>query len=56
MGKGKTCDQPLCRRCAGHPIPEFGKPESAEIDYCPEHYGMYKARMLDIKKDSPLEL
>ncbi len=32
-----------------------GKPETGDTDYCPEHYAMYKAQMLEIKKDSPLE-
>ena len=44
VGNGKTCDRPLCRRCARHPVPEFGKEESADTDYCPEHMAMYKAR------------
>lgn len=39
----KTCDRPLCRRCAMRPAPVFGKPETADIDYCPEHMVMYKA-------------
>ena len=56
MGNGKTCDRPLCRRCASHPIPTFGKPETAEIDYCPEHYAIYKVQMREIKSDVPGEL
>ena len=55
MGDGKTCDRPLCRRCSRRPLLVFGEPETADIDYCSEHRAMYKARMLEIKKDSPLE-
>jgi NMD protein affecting ribosome stability and mRNA decay len=55
-GKAITCDRPLCQRCKRKPIPTFGKPETADIDYCPEHYAMYKAQMWEIKKDGPGDL
>jgi hypothetical protein len=50
IGNGKTCDKPLCRHCAGHPVPVFGKPETADIDYCPEHYALYRGQSFEIKK------
>ena len=28
---GKTCDRPLCERCAVHPDP------AKDLDYCPAH-------------------
>lgn len=43
-GPGKTCDRPLHRSCAGHPGPVFGHSELYEVDFCPEHYAMYKAQ------------
>jgi hypothetical protein len=53
--KSGTCDKSLCKIHAMKPIPTFGKPETADIDYCPEHYHLYQKDMLEIKKDSPLE-
>ncbi len=41
IGEGKTCDKPLCPIHTNNPAPEFGKPELADIDYCPEHYREY---------------
>jgi hypothetical protein len=45
----KTCDRPLCKVHAMKPIATFGKPETADIDYCPEHYQLYKKDMMEIK-------
>ena len=44
MPNGKDCDRPLCRECARRPPVEFGKPKTAEIDYCPEHHAMWQAQ------------
>lgn len=51
IGDGKTCDKPLCRIHAVKPIPTFGKPDTDDIDYCPDHYHLYKKDMLEIKYD-----
>jgi len=43
---GRVCSRPICRECAWRPPVDFGKPETAEIDYCPEH----KAGWLPLEK------
>jgi hypothetical protein len=35
VGDGKTCDRPLCAECAKEIAPN--------LDYCPWHFGMWKA-------------
>lgn len=40
--KSGTCDRKLCYNHSKQPVPEFGKEQ--DIDYCPEHYELYKSR------------
>jgi hypothetical protein len=35
---GKTCDKPLCRKCAVHPV------AYEDIDYCPTHRAAMEAK------------
>ena len=44
-----TCDKKLCKIHAMKPIPEFGNPHQ-DIDYCPEHYALYKKNLMEVKK------
>lgn len=40
--KSGTCDRPLCAQHRVKPVPTFGKPETADIDYCLEHGAIYQ--------------
>lgn len=53
--KTGTCDHSLCKVHAMKPISTFGELKTADIDYCPEHYELYKKQMLEVKRDNPLE-
>jgi len=37
VGKGKTCDAPMCRACARHTDPD--------TDFCPRHDDFMKGRL-----------
>lgn len=36
---GGTCDRAMCDRHRFKPRPAFGRPDTADIDYCQEHRG-----------------
>ena len=39
--KSGTCDRPVCGKHRVKPVPTFGKPETADLDYCMEHGALY---------------
>ncbi len=47
MGKGKTCDAPLCEHHRGR------QAEEREIDYCPQHALMARSMGLQIRLPIP---
>lgn len=40
--KSGTCDRPLCGEHRVKPVAVFGKPETADIDFCMEHGELYR--------------
>lgn len=39
LGEGRTCDRPLCERCAVRPATVSSLRLDDTVDYCPHHLG-----------------